>query len=319
MAGSGQGRLAAVTGATGFIGGHLLPVLAARGWRLRILARSMPRLGGGAAVEVVQGDLADPQALAALVRGADAVLHLAGAVKASPPAGFHAANVAGTEAPARAWRAEAPGARFLLLSSMAARAPHLSPYAASKRAAEERLADIAAGGDWRILRPAAVYGPGDRETLRIFRAAAGPVQPMLNGPQARVTMVHAADLAAAILAVLEEGAPGTRREVTDGRPEGYGWDEIAREAAKALGRPARPLRVPVGVVRIAGVLGDVAARLGGGAEMLTRAKAREILHPDWSSAPENRLPAKLWRPRIGIAEGFAETVAWYRARGLLPG
>ncbi len=321
------GRMAAVTGVTGFIGGHLAGELARRGWRLRVLARSMPQIPGmpgfpGPPVEVVQGSLSDQGALRDLVRGADAVLHLAGAIKGRRRADFMRANAEGTAALAGAWRMHAPSARFIHLSSMAAREPGLSHYAASKLAAEERLRDIGAGADWCILRPAAVYGPGDRETLRIFRAAAGPVQPMLNGADARLTVIHVTDLVRAMAALLEAGHPAecheVAHEVTDERHAGYSWDELTRAAALALGRTARPLRVPGAVIRALGLVGDAAA-LGGVAGMLTSQKAREILHSDWRSDLESQPPASLWRPEITLRQGFAEAVSWYRAAGWLRG
>jgi len=314
----GGGRLAAVTGVTGFIGGHLAGELARRGWRLRVLARSMPRLHGmaGPPVEVVQGSLSDERALRGLVEGADAIVHLAGAIKGRNRNDFMAANAEGTAALAAAWRAHAPDARLIYLSSMAAREPGLSHYAASKRAAEERLVAIGAGADWRILRPAVVYGPGDRETLRIFRAASAPVQPMLNGSDARLTLIHVADLVRAMAALLAAGSASGCHEVTDARHDGYSWDELARAAALALGRAARPLRVPKGVIRALGLVGDVAA-LGGMAGMLTSQKAREILHCDWRSDKAGQLPARLWQPEITLDQGFAEAVAWYRAAGWL--
>ncbi|MHA1528804.1 MAG: NAD-dependent epimerase/dehydratase family protein [Alphaproteobacteria bacterium] len=314
----GGGRLVAVTGITGFIGGHLAGELTRRGWRLRVLARSMPRLRGlaGPPVEVVQGSLSDPHALGVLVAGADAIVHLAGAIKGRNRSDFMAANAEGTAALGAAWRAHAPEARFLHLSSMAAREPGLSHYAASKHAAEERLRAVGAAADWRILRPAVVYGPGDRESLRIFRAASAPVQPMLNGGDARLTLIHAADLARAMAALLVAGgAPGCH-EVTDARHDGYSWDELARAVALALGRAARPLRVPEGVIRALGLVGDAAA-LGGITGMLTSQKAREILHRDWRSDPASQPPASQWQPEIALDRGFAETVAWYRAAGWL--
>jgi nucleoside-diphosphate-sugar epimerase len=314
----GGGRLVAVTGITGFIGGHLAGELTRRGWRLRALVRSMPRFPAvaGPPVEVVQGSLSDRKSLQGLVAGADAVLHLAGAIKGRSRADFMAANADGTAALAEIWRAHAPDARFLHLSSMAAREPGLSHYSASKHAAEHRLQAIGAGANWCILRPAAVYGPGDRETLRIFRAAAGPLQPMLNGAAARLTMIHAADLARAVAALLDAGPAGVCHEVTDARHQGYSWDELARAAASALGRAARPLRVPGFAVRALGLVGDAAA-LGGVAGMLTSQKAREILHSDWRSDTARQPPASLWQPEIDLHQGFAEAVVWYRAAGWL--
>jgi nucleoside-diphosphate-sugar epimerase len=314
----GGGRLAAVTGVTGFIGGHLAGELTRRGWRLRVLVRSMPRMRGlaGPPVEVVQGNLSDPKSLQGLVFGADAVLHLAGAIKGRNRADFMAANAEGTAAVAETWRAHAPDARFVHLSSMAAREPGLSHYAASKHAAEERVQAIGAGANWCILRPAAVYGPGDRESLRIFRAASGPVQPMLNSAGARLTVVHVADLVRAMAALLEAGPAGTCHEVTDARHDGYSWDELARAAARALGRAARPMHVPAAFVRALGLAGDAAA-LGGMAGMLTSQKTREILHRDWRSAKASQPDASLWRPEITLEQGFAEAVAWYRSAGWL--
>lgn len=312
----GQGRLAAITGVTGFIGGHLAAHLVARGWRVRALARAMPRGAAGGPVELVPGGLWENQSLQALVSGADAVIHLAGAIKGRSREDFMRANVAGTEALAAAWRRHAPEARFMLISSMAARAPELSHYAASKRAAEDRLA-AAGAGHWSILRPAAVYGAGDRETLRIFRAAARPWQPMLNGPAARMTMVHVEDLVRAAAAMLEAGAAGACHEVTDARLAGYSWAELAEAAAVAQGRVARPLQVPRTALRLLGGLGDLVSRVGGEGGMLTSQKVREILHPDWSADPARQIPGAVWRPGIPIEEGFARAVAWYRAAGWL--
>ena len=312
-------RLAAVTGITGFIGGHLARKLALGGWRLRALARSMPRLGAidGPPVEIVQGDLTDEASLARLVRGADAVIHLAGAIKGRRRDDFMRANAAGTAPLARAWRDHARDARFLLLSSMAARAPGLSHYAASKAEGEVELRRIGADADWCILRPAAVYGPGDRETLRFFRATAGPIQPMLNGPGARVTAIHVDDVVEAIIAMAELGAANGTFELSDEKTSGYSWEELSGAAARALGRTARPTRVPKPLIRALGLVGDGGGWIGA-TGMLTSQKAREILHDDWSSTPEAQPPAHLWTPRIGLEEGFAGTVRWYREAGWLP-
>jgi nucleoside-diphosphate-sugar epimerase len=315
----GGGRVAAVTGITGFIGGHLARELSARGWRLRVLARSMPQLDGlaGPPVDVVQGSLSDDGALQTLVEGAAVVFHLAGAIKGRSRADFIRANGEGTAALATAWRAHAPEARFVHLSSMAAREPGLSHYAASKLDAETRLRDLGAGADLCILRPAAVYGPGDRETLRIFRTASGLVQPMLNDSGARLTLIHVGDLVRLMAVLAEAGSPSSEVEVTDARETGYSWDEIARAAARALGRAPRPMQVPRPVVRALGLAGDAAALAGMGG-MLTSQKAREILHRDWSSDTRRQPAVSLWRPQIALDQGFDETVAWYRNAGWLP-
>src|SRR5690606_636910 len=126
-------------------------------------------------VEWVPGDLADRAALARLVAGADAVLHIAGVVNTPDPTGFHLGNVAGTEAVIEA--AEAAGVRRLVfVSSLAAREPGLSAYGKSKRHAEEVVQT--SGLDWTVVRPPAIYGPRDREILELFKAARWGVVPM---------------------------------------------------------------------------------------------------------------------------------------------
>lgn len=319
-------RLAAITGATGFLGRHALAALAREGWRLRLLVRRDPALFGPDApaepVEIVPGRLADAAALEALVAGADAVIHLAGATRARDRAAFMRTNRDGTATLARAWADRAPGARFVLASSLAAREPGLSAYAASKAAGEAALAAAAttagAGAPGAVvLRPAAVYGPGDTASLPLFRAAGLALQPALNGAGARVCLIHARDVAAAVAAAADPAMPAGTYGLSDARRDGYAWSEILSAAAAAAGRPARPVRVPAAALRLAGWLGDAAA-LAGGSPMLTSGKRREILHRDWSMRSDAPPPAALWHPRVEIGPGFAETLAWYRAAGWLP-
>ena len=127
----------ALTGATGFIGRHLVRALAEAGWRVRVLLRSDPAVideWQGLELDVVAGSLADAAALERLVTDVDAVIHLAGAIKASRRAQFFAVNAEGAGAVSQAARRLAPAAHFLHVSSLAAREPQLSDYAASKRA-----------------------------------------------------------------------------------------------------------------------------------------------------------------------------------------
>jgi len=309
--------LAAVTGGTGFVGRHVLRALTTAGWRLRLLVRRDPDLAlGDTPVELIPGSLDDPKALADLVRCADAVLHMGGAIKARGKVGFMAANADGTAAMVNAWSTEAPRARFVLLSSLAARQPELSHYAASK-AAGEAIVRAAAGANWCILRSCSIYGPGDRETLTVFKAAGYPVQPLLNGPDARLCLIHVQDVVAGILAALNKDGPTGTFELSDARRDGYTWGEVVEAACNAVNGRKWALHIPKTVVRAIGRLGDIGAAISGSAEMVTSQKVNEILHPDWSSTDSAQLPSTHWAPRISLAQGFSETVAWYRAAGWL--
>lgn len=311
-------RLAAVTGATGFLGRYIVGALSSRGWQVRILARQYPvhRQFADLNLEVVPGDLSDKPALRELVRDADTVVHAAGLIKAANAAAFRAANVDGTANLVNVLNEGDPATRKLLLvSSMAAREPSLSAYAATKREAEEVVAKTAGSlRDWGIVRPCAIYGPWDKETLAIFQAARHRLFPVPRAPGARVALIHAADAAAAIANLCDHDCSGGIFELTDERVDGYTWDEIAVAAGGALG--VEPLRVPLPgfALRLAGAAGAVAARLAGRIPMLTLGKAREILHSDWGSHADRQPPLNIWRPEIGIARGFEETVAWYRGQ-----
>ncbi len=306
-------RLVAVTGATGFVGLHLVSALARRGLKLRLLVRRwspLPSLPGVEA-EIVQGDLADERALGRLVTGADVVIHAAGLIKARSAADFRKVNALGT---ARL-SALAPQARFVLLSSLAAREPQLSAYAESKREAERVVAGRT--GPWLAVRAPAVYGPGDRETLAYFRTAVCGLapRPWLNG--ACLALIHVEDLAEVLAAAVERPPPDSVYEIDDGREGGYGHGDMAAAAGAALGRSIISLPVPRIAMEAVGWANSLRQALGGATQILTRAKVREIFHADWT-VHDRRLAAAIgFRPRYDLNSGFRDTVIWYRRQGWL--
>jgi nucleoside-diphosphate-sugar epimerase len=303
-------RLVAVTGATGFVGPHLVAALGRRGWRVRLLVRRwspLPPLPGITA-ELVLGDLADGDALRRLVDGADTVVHAAGLIKARHAGQFMAVNRDGT---ARL-SAVTGAARLVLLSSLAAREPLLSPYAASKRAAEDAVAGRA--GPWLAVRAPAVYGPGDRETLAYFRAVARGLAPQPAIAAARLSLIHVEDLAEALALAVDRSLAGSTYEIDDGRVGGYGYRDMHQAAAAALGRTARSIAVPRFVMAGLAGLNQLGHRLGGPVQILTPGKVNEIFHPDWTVHDRRLAGAIGFAARYGLAAGFRDTVLWYRRR-----
>jgi nucleoside-diphosphate-sugar epimerase len=305
-------RLAAVTGATGFLGRHIVQALSHDGWTVRVLTRRDPidPLWRDIEPEAVFGDLADDEALARLCDGADAVVHAAGLVKARSRAAFEKVNVEGAR---RIAAAAGSQAHLVLVSSLAAREPQLSDYAATKRAGEDAAAALL-GARLTVVRPPAIYGPGDRETLPLFQAAAeSPVLPVFD-PRTRIAVIHVADAARqiAILAGLEPA--GRTVALCDGHAEGYSWVELMSTAAQAVGRSPRLVRVPDAVLRALGAA-NLLARAAGATPMLTPGKVRELLHRDWSLAPEELMPHL--PATFGLSGGFAQTVGWCRVTGSL--
>src|SRR4051794_1006971 len=295
----------AITGGTGFVGSHLLDVALGEGYRVAALTRreQPPRDD----VDWIAGDLQDREALRRLVDGADAVIHVAGTINAPNAAGFDEGNVQGTLAMLAA--ATAGGVRhFVHVSSLAAREPKLSLYGGSKAKAEELV--HSSGLDWAIVRPPAVYGPGDKETLELFRMA--KLGLMLMPPKGRVSVIHADDLARLLLDLAEPAAPvSCLIEPDDGRAGGWSHREFARALAAAVGtRPA--------ILSSPGILLRAAARLDqlwrGEKAKLTADRAAYFSHRNWVVEPKRAAPPELWQPRIDTVQGLADTAAWYRAQ-----
>lgn len=307
--------LVAVTGATGFLGRHLVRALHDDGWRVRILVRRDPvhPLWDRVEPEVVFGVMEQNASLVRLVRNADAVIHAAGLIKARSVKAFHEGNSEGARCLAEVARSVAPDARVLLVSSLAAREPQLSAYAASKRAGEE-AARAVLGERLTVVRPPAIYGPGDLETLPLFKAAArGWPLPVLDA-SARVALIHVTDAARQIVRLASNPPRGRTCAISDARPDGYSWSEIMRAAA---GKPnVRLFRAPRLLLLTAALGSTAVGRLRAHAPMLTIGKAREFLHTDWSIQPVegcgNGPP-----PVYSLARGFAQTAEWYRREGWL--
>lgn len=303
-----MGRLVAVTGATGFVGPHLVAALARRGWRLRLLVRRwspLPSLAGVDA-DLVLGDVSSEQALRQLVEGADAVVHAAGLIKAKAERDFLPVN----RDSAALLSALAPDAHMVLLSSLAAREPQLSAYGASKRAGEAVVA--ARSGPWTIVRAPAVYGPGDRETLAYFRAVKSGIAPQPRLPEARLALIHVADLAEALALAVEHPPASATYEIDDGRTHTYA--DMAAAAGAALDRRPWRVAVPRNVMATIARWNELRQALGAGAQILTRGKVSEIFHPDWSAADRRLAAAIGFQPRYDLTSGFRDTILWYRAK-----
>lgn len=237
--------------------------------------------------------------------GVDAVIHVAGVINAPDAAGFEAGNVTGTLAMLAA--ATASGVhRFVHVSSLAAREPRLSLYGASKARSEELVEG--SGLDWAIVRPPAVYGPGDRETLELFKMASGGV--LMMPPAGRASYIHVDDLAHLLLALAQPDAPkGLTIEPDDCRPGGWSHADFGAVLGTALGRKVTVLHMPRWMLKL-GAWGDRLARRGNA--KLTPDRVAYFCHPDWSVDPARAAPADLWRPQVVTAQGLADTARWYR-------
>jgi len=277
------GRVA-VTGASGFIGWHIAERLRACGWTVVAVVRpgSTKPLPDG--VDRVQGAL-DPASLARACDRAEAIVHAAGIVRARSAAEYTAVNVDGTRAAVDA--ATTVGARLIHVSSLTAAGPAsakeprgefdesrpITEYGRSKLAAEElirRTGDL----KWTIVRPAAVYGPRDRQFLPLFQTArAGLFLRLSNAAVFSLTLAHVADVACAIeMACRSDAVDGETLAI--GHPIPRSFDDILRAVASAVGRRYRPLPVPFGLARLGAWLGV------GGLSRSRQAEREHERHPE---------------------------------------
>ena len=300
----------AITGGTGFVGQSVIDEAAAAGVGLRALTRRAQDTRAG--VEWVAGDLGDEAALARLMDGTRAVIHIAGLTNTPDPAQFHAANVTGTANVIAAARA-AKVKRFVFVSSLAAREPGLSAYGASKAEAETLVRE--SGLDWTIIRPPGVYGPRDVDYLDMFRSARFGFVPLPPGGASSI--IHVADLARLLLAMVDAQPALVLKkmfEPDDGREGGWSHKELAAAIGRAVGRRVFAPHLP----RVAL---DMAARVdglmrGAGAK-LTPDRVGYMAHPNWVARSDRGIPPNLWQPHMTGDDGLVQTARWYREQGWL--
>lgn len=319
-----------ITGASGFIGRHLARTLASRGYRLRVVARRSSDLTDLEDIEYERfdADLTDPVSLIEPVKNVDYVYHLGGLIKARTDDEFIAVNGDGTKNLCAAAKAHAPRLkRFLYVSSMAASGPGkpgvvfdetlpvnpITPYGASKRLGEKWVQQF--DFLWTIVRPPAVYGPGDRGMLEIFQLVSRHVRPTL-GKEGMVSVAYVDNLVDGIILAAE-------------RPEGvqqifFLADEpplskahLARMIQTALDTWAVPIHFPAWAVRLAArVSGSVASGFGKVA-LFDSNKANELLAENWACKTDKAQLLLGYTPRVETELGLRRTAIWYKQKGWL--
>ncbi len=323
-----------VTGATGFIGSHLVPALLARGWSVCCLARTTSRKPTEFEqhVQWVIGDLLDRESLIKATKGVDAVIHLAGVIKARNPETFTKVNVSGTRNLLEALiSSESSSPTYVFISSQAAQGPSpsrlplpenaparpISRYGWSKLQAEEVVLKYKDQLQWVILRPCTVYGPGDRESLAFFKMANYHVNPIIGWHSVYINLVYVTDLVNVIIRVLEKDiSQGEIFNVTDGR-DAYLLRDVISAAAQSLGTWTIPIFLPRWLLRTAAVVNDLVGMITKRPSMLNSDKYHEMTAQYWSSSAEKLHLNLNYDPEYDICKGFQITADWYQEHGWL--
>ena len=322
---------ALVTGGTGFIGIHLIAALAARGWRVRCLARQTSNRRPLAAydIEYVVGDLRDGPALRQAVQGVTHVFHLAGLTKARTIADYDRINCGGTQALLDACLASNTTLQaFVYISSIAAAGPSatgrpvterdapqpVGPYGRSKLRAEQAVLSSRQRLPVIVLRPSAIYGPYDSDFLPLFRAVKRGWLPLVGRQTLRVDVCFVHDLVQGIAAAAMR--PDTLGQTFFLGGACHTWRDIGHEIARQLGQRApRDLRLPRNLVLTTAALADAWANIAGRDSILNRQNLIERLQPHWIFDSGKARQAFGYKPQTPLSQGIAQTLQWYQEQG----
>ena len=296
----------AVTGATGFIGKHIVRNLLSHGFAVRALTRTAREVSNDK-LTWVTGSLEDKRSLNELVSGADYIVHCAGQVRGHTEETFISCNVAGSQHLMQAALESGCCKRFLFMSSLAARHPELSWYANSKYVAEERLASMSSQISLGIFRPTAVYGPGDKELKPLFTWLLRGVLLRLGDPKAQLTFIHVDDLAEAVSQWLLTSTPQSHTyELCDGVTDGYNWTRLQQIGASVRHGPVRLVGIPLPLLNTLADISILLNRIARKEPMLTHSKIRELTHSDWSASNKILSEQINWFPKISLERALRE-------------
>jgi dihydroflavonol-4-reductase len=308
---------ALVTGATGFVGSHLVDLLLERGWRVAALVRKSSKLRW---IQDKPVERIDPDT--APLPDCDVLFHVAGAIRADSYAHYLAGN---RDLAVRIFEA-ARTRRFVHISSLAAAGPGedvdettpcrpLSLYGRSKKEGEDEVWKRRDRIPVTVIRPPVVYGPRDFGLFDLYVTVSRGLRPEIGGPK-RISIVHVRDLVEGIVTAAQSAV--ARNEVfylaNDAKVE---ISDLMGMIAGALGNKTLRVGIPDRVVRFLGAVVEDAALMVGKRSMFGRDKALEMTQKAWCCSPAKAQRLLGWKAQRPLVEGMAEALEWYRAQRLL--
>jgi nucleoside-diphosphate-sugar epimerase len=324
-----------LTGGSGFLGSYVAEKLAAGGHVVRALVRPKSErrfLERLAAVEFAEGAIEDRASLTPAVRGVDAIVHVAGIVKARRPDDFFAVNTQGTRNLLDAALEQGGIQRFVHVSSLAAIGPSkdgtpihenaepkpVTHYGRSKLDAERAVLAEAGRMPVTVIRPPLIYGPRDRETLAFFTSVKNGVLPVMGDGLNTLSVIYGEDCADAVAraATMTSAPSGRAYFVDDGAV--LVWRQALADVEAALGRKAFVrFGMPMGAIKVAAAATQLWGKITNTAQMLTLDKVNELSQRHWVCSGDGARTDLGWEPRTSWAEGCRKAVEWYRSEGWL--
>ncbi len=327
-----------VTGATGFIGGHLAETLTRNGFETRCLVRNgsdttrLTKLGAS----LVVGDVTRSHGLDQAVEGVDVVFHLAGKVVAHSHAEMLRANEQGTELIAAACARQKTQPTLVVVSSVAAAGPvernrirlekdgvaPVSKYGHSKHLGELAAARWADKLPMSVVRPGVIFGPGDRVTLPIFDAIARyGVHPFVGRGKMNVSLLYVNDLIRLLLKVAQYGERLSHPEnnsLLSGDGVYFAAHDVApsyREFGEMIAGEMEKRCIPIPLFPPAAFVlaatNQLLSRIRRRPDGLNIDKIREATQPSWAVSNQKAKRQLSWSPQASLAEQIQATIAWY--------
>lgn len=328
---NGEVKTVLVTGANGFIGSRVCRLLVASGYNIRIICRTSSDLSLIQDIPYAKfiADITDPDTLAPAVTGVDYIIHLAGLIKAKTEAAFFHVNQYGTLCLLNAVKNHNLDLKkFVLVSSVAASGPAkdiprkeadpptpITTYGRSKLAGEEATQPFHDLIPIAIVRPPAVYGPGDQAILTVFDVVNKGLRPYMAGGNNRVQMVYVDDLAGGIKAVMEsDRSAGETYFIADA--QSYSVREMMDIIGRLLGKKGIGVTIPLSLLHILAFFSETFFKIIGRAPMFSRQKVRDLT-TDWMLDVSKARDHLGFETAVDFPEGARITIEWYRQEGWL--
>lgn len=323
-------RKVLVTGASGFVGGHVVHALQSRGLAVRCLVRPTSRLDfiASLAPELALGDVTEPETLHPALDGVDGVVHCAGITKSSSRTGYFRVNEDGPRNLYAACKARAGNFTSIVhVSSLAALGPSrdgtpvtedcvphpVSDYGESKLAGQRVAESFVGYLPLSIVVPPAVYGPRDADFYVYFKFVARGFVPLIGAGTHHISLVYVKDLAAAIVEVLVSNLGAGRSYLVDDGSI-HTWSSVADTIARAMEKTPRRIYMPAIAAKGAGLIGDLCSKITGKASIVSSQKVREFLQASWTCSSRRLCDELGFRPQYILARGIEETLCWYREK-----
>ncbi len=316
-----------MTGATGFVGSHLVERLIQKGYEVIVSLRrqSSSKWLDSSAIETRLVDWEDSYSVSKLVQGVDVLVHCAGVTKALNYHDYHKGNVLPTSSLLREAKGNSSLNRFIFVSSQAAvGSSHdfipltedspchpITDYGITKLEAEKEVLQYQDDFPVTLLRPCSIYGPRDHEFYPLFKLLKYHLSLLIGSGTMKVNMIHVHDFVESIIRVIEKKPPSGRTYfVTDGHI--YGWPDITQTASEVYQKKALTVKLPIVIPKTLGWINDRVSRLTKKPALLNSQKVKEMLQDAWL-CDSSRICEELdWIPRYNLLEGFRETLEWYQ-------